>query len=242
MPAERNPILKPTSRRLKLSQLLGALWFTSLAVGAACYGQNATAAKPQAVPGDARSEASVGEGRVPPTPSAVIDIVEIQPFRLKTGYRYDWLQSRPIVSAGWLVVLKVDPKYVVPRDTAEPVLYAGDQTVQRLNQGHRSGHVIGIIPGDVDLASAPIWFGRPQLPERVTPAIISAERALADKAGIKPFSPDKINGARSNAIEVDDLAALLRGRAADLVLKYSPDEKNLVETWRLPSAGSVVPR
>jgi hypothetical protein len=242
MPAKSNPVLKPTSRRLKLTKLLGALWFSSLAAGSACYGQNATAAKPQAVLGDARSDASVEEGRVLATPSAVIDIGEIQPFRLKAGYRYDWLQSRPIVSAGLLVVLRVDPKHVLPRDTAEPVLYAGNQTVQRLNQGHRSGHVIGIIPGDVDLASAPIWFGRPQLPERVTPAIIRAERALADKAGIRPFSPDKINSVRREAIEVEDLAALLRGRAADLVLKYSPDEKHLAETWRLPSAGSVVPR
>lgn len=240
--AKSNPILKPTSRRLKLITLLGALWFSSLAAVSACHGQNAPAAKPQAVPRDAVSDAAVGEYRVPATPSAVIDIVEIQPFRLKAGYRYDWLQNRPLVSAGLLVVLRVDPKYVSPRATAEPVLYAGDQTVQRLNQGHRSGHVIGIIPGEVDLASAPIWFGRPELPERVTPQIIRAERALADKAGIKPFSPDKIKGARRDAIDVGDLAALLRGRAADLVLKYSPDEKDLAETWRLPSAGASVPR
>ncbi len=238
MPPQSNPAPKPTSRRLGLIKLLGALWFSSFAAVLACYGQNATAAKPQAVP-SVPSDATAGESRVPATPSAVIDIVEIQPFRLKAGYRYDWLQSRPLVSAGLLVVLRVDPKYVLPRDTAEPVLYAGDRTVQRLNQGHRSGHVIGIIPGEVNLASAPIWFGRPQLPERVTPAIAKEERALADKAGIKLLSPDKIKGARREAIVVDDLAALLRGRAADLVLKYSPDEKELTETWRLPTTGST---
>lgn len=232
---------KPTSRRLGLIKLLGALWFSLFASVLACYGQNATAAKPQAVP-SVTSDATAGESPVPATPSAVIDIVEIQPFRLKAAYRYDWLQNRPLVSAGLLVVLRVDPKYILPRDTAEPVLYAGDRTIQRLNQGHRSGHVIGIIPGEVNPASAPIWFGRPQLPERVTPQIIKAERALADRAGIRAFSPDKIKGVRRDAIEVDDLAALLRGRAADLVLKYSPDEKDLAETWRLPSTGSAVPR
>lgn len=241
MPAKSNPAPKPTSRRLGLIKLLGALWFSSFAAVLASYGQNATAAKPQAVP-SVSSDATAGESRVPATPSAVIDIVEIQPFKLKAGYRYDWLQERPLVSAGLLVVLRVDPKYVLPRDTAEPVLYAGDRTVQRLNQGHRSGHVIGIIPGEVNPASAPIWFGRPQLPERVTPQIIKAERALADRAAIRAFSPDKIKGARRDAIEVDDLAALLRGRAADLVLKYSPDEKDLAETWRLPSTGSAGPR
>jgi len=225
-----------------LTLLLGALWFSSLAVVSACYGQDATAAKPQAVPRDALRDASVRENPVPATPAAVLDIVEIQPFRLKAGYRFDWLQNRPLVNAGLLVVLRVDPKYVLPRDAAEPVLYVGDRTVQRLNEGHRSGHVIGIIPGEVDLGSAPIWFGRPQLPERVTPQIILEERALAEKAGIRAFSRDKSRGATRGAIEVEDLTALLRGPAADLVLKYSPDEKELAETWRLPRAGSVVPR
>jgi hypothetical protein len=241
MPPKSNPAPKPTSRRLGLIKLLGALWFSSFAAVLACYGQNATAAKPQAVP-SVPSDAAAGESRVPATPSAVIDIVEIQPFRLKAGYRYDWLQNRPLVSAGLLVVLRVDPKYVLPRDTAEPVLYAGDRTVQRLNQGHRSGHLIGIIPGEGNLASAPVWFGRPQLPERVTPQIIKAERALADKSGIRAFSPDKIKGTWRDAIEVDDLAALLRGRAADLVLKYSPDEKDLAASWRLPVADPTRPR
>jgi hypothetical protein len=241
MPANSNPVLKPTSRRLELFKWLGALWFSALAVPA-CFGQNATAAKPQAVPRDIRSVATVGEGSVPATPAGVIDILEIQPFRLKVGYQYDWLESRPFVSDGLLVVLRVDPNQVVPRNAAEPVLYAGDGTVQRLNQGNGSGYVIGIIPGQIDLASAPIWFGRPELPERVTPAVIKEERALADSAGIKAFSPDKIAGARRDPIEVDDLAALLRGPAADLVLKFSPDEKDLVETWRLPTTGSGVPR
>lgn len=235
MPANNNPLLKPTSRRLGLFRLLGAFWFSALAVPL-CFGQNAAAAKL-----DIRS-ATLGEERVPPTPSPVIDILEIEPFRLKVGYHYDWLESRPFVSDGLLVVLEVAPGHVVPRNIAEPVLYAGDRTVQRLNQGDVSGYVIGIIPGDLDLASAPIWFGRPELPERVTPAVIKAERALAESAGIEPFSPEKITAVRRAPIEADDLAALLRGPAGDLVLKYSPDEKDLVETWRLPATGSAVPR
>jgi hypothetical protein len=226
MPANSHPVSKPTSRRLL--RLVGAVWFSALAVPL-CFAQNAV---PRDVPSGATAAA----------PAAVLDILVIQPFRLKAAYSYDWLESRPLVSEGLLVVLRVDPSYVVPRNTAEPVLYAGDRTVQRLNQGQLSGYVIGIIPGDVDLAAAPIWFGRPELPERVTPEVIQGERALADSAGIKPFSPDKIAGARLEAIDVDDLPALLRGPAADLVLKFSPDEKDLVNTWRLPTTGSAVPR
>jgi hypothetical protein len=238
MSANSNPVMKPTSRRPELFRWLGALWFSALAVPV-CFGQNATAAKPQAVSRDVQSSATVGDERRPALPAAVIDILEIQPFRLKEGYQYDWLESRPFVSDGLLVVLRVDPNYVVPRDTAEPVLYAGDRTVQRLNQGQGSGYVIGIIPGDLDLAAEPIWFGRPELPERVTPEVIKAERALADSAGIKPFSPEKVTAVRRAPIEAADLADLLRGPAGDLVLNYSPDEKDLVETWRLPTTGSV---
>lgn len=175
-------------------------------------------------------------------PAAVIDILEIQPFALKEGYQYDWLQSRPFVSDGLLVVLKVDPSLVIPRNAAELVLYAGDRTVQRLSQGDRSGYVVAIIPGDVDLAAEPIWFGRPELPERVTADVIKEERSLADSAGIKPFGAEKVKVALRDAIEAEDLAALLRGPAADLVLKYSPDEKDLAGTWRLPTTGSTRPR
>ena len=224
MPASSNPVRKFTSRRRELFTWLGAFWFSAIAVPV-CFGQNAT-----------------GERRVPATPSAVIDILEIQPFRLRVGYHHNWLQSRPFVSEGLLVVLRVDASQVVPRETAEPVLYAGDRTVQRLNQGNGSGYVIGIIPGVIDLASAPIWFGRPDLPGRVTPKIISDERTLADSAGIKPFSADKIAAARREAIETDTLSTLLRGPAADLVLKYSPDEKHLADTWRLPTTGPKVSR
>jgi hypothetical protein len=239
MPSSSNPFLKPTSRRPGLFRWLGAFWFTALAVPV-CFGQNATA-KPETLPPDLRS-AMVEDKRVPATPAAVIDVLEIQPFRLKVGYSYGWLASQPLVSDGLLVVLRVDPRYVVPRNTAEPVLFAGDRTVQRLNQGNGSGYVIGIIPGELDLATEPIWFGRPQLPERVTPEVITEERELADRAGIKAFGADKIAGARRDPIDVDDLAVLLRGAAADLVLNYSPDEKHLAETWRLPTTGSGRPR
>lgn len=241
MPANSNGVPKPTSRRLELFTWLAAFWLIALVVPA-CLGQNAAAAKPQAVPADAPSQEAVAKLRMLPTPSGVYDILEIHPFRLKMGYHHDWLESRPFVSEGLLVVLRVDPSLVVPRNTAEPVLYAGDRTVQRLNKGNVSGFVIGIIPGNIDLATAPIWFGRPELPERVTPDVIVAERSLADSVAIKPFSPEKIAAAQRDPIIAGDLASLLRGPAADLVLKYSPDEKDLAETWRLPSAGTMVPR
>ena len=171
-------------------------------------------------------------------PVAVEGIVEILPFRLREGFRYDWRAERPTITSGVIVVLKADPKLLAPRDAAEPVLYAGDETVQRLNRGDGSGHLIGIIPGDaVDFGAAPIWFGRPDLPERVSAAMIRDERRLADQAGIKPAGADLAATIMREPVVAADLAALLRDHVADLVLKYAPDEKALAETWRLPTAG-----
>jgi hypothetical protein len=173
---------------------------------------------------------------VPKTPSAVIDIVFARPFTLAKGYTYDWSKERPLVSSGILVVLKVNPDLVIPRDSAEPVLYVGNQTAQRLNHGHESGYVIAIIPGDVDLTQVPIWFGSPELPERVNAEMIRSERTLAEAAKIRPFGARKVLSVKEGRLQASDLYSLLRDHAAELVLKYSPQEKKLAETWRLPVA------
>lgn len=172
----------------------------------------------------------------PTFPAPVTDLVVARPFALAEGYTYFWRQDRPTVRSGLLVVLRVEPELVFPRNVAEPVLYAGDWPVQRLNQGYESGHVIAIIPGDVDLTRAPIWFGRPELPERVTAEMIEAERALADRAEIRPFSATKVKRATRGRFEAPDLFSLLREQAANLVLEYSPQESDLAKTWRLPVA------
>lgn len=173
---------------------------------------------------------------VPATPAPVIDLVLAHPFTLAKGYRYNWNKDRPIVRSGTLVVLKVDPKLVIPRNSLEPVLYAGNQTAQRLNHGHKSGHVIAIIPGKIDLNQAPIWFGRPELPERVTAQMIRSERALADAAEIRPFAEKKVKAVSKKRLQASDLSSLLRDHIADLVLEYSPQEKHLAKKWRLPVA------
>lgn len=170
------------------------------------------------------------------TPAAVEDVVYIAPFALEQGYGYDWRQERPFIKSGTLVVFQVNPDYVYPRNAAEPVLYAGTQTAQRLNQGNESGFVIAIIPGEIELSREPVWFGAPELPERVNAETIAAERATAEKAGIRPFEADKVQAVTQERIGASDLAALLREPVAELLLKYSPQEKALAETWRLPVA------
>ncbi|HWR77489.1 MAG TPA: hypothetical protein VN283_09830 [Thiobacillus sp.] len=176
------------------------------------------------------------EVALPATPAAIKGILAARRFTLETPFPYTWTKEPIMVSTGVLVVLEVDPAYVVPRDTLEPVLYAGNVPVQRLNHGHRSGRVIGIVPGNIDLASTPIWFGSPELPERVTPSIAQSERTLAEKIGVHALPKARINAVQRPPVIAKDLATLLRTVAADLVLEFSPQEKDLAESWRLPVA------
>jgi hypothetical protein len=187
--------------------------------------------------GTCQSNALSAEVAAPATPAAVKGILAARRFTLGTPFPYTWTKEHIMVSSGTLVVLEVDPALVVPRDTLELVLYAGNVPVMRLNHGHKSGRVVGIIPGNVDLATTPIWFGAPELPGRVTTAMAETERARAEKAGaLRTFGQAPIVGLDQSAAASEDLAALLRTVAADLILRYSPQEKDLAESWRLPVA------
>lgn len=170
-------------------------------------------------------------------PQSVIDIVRIQPFRLEQSFKYDWRRDHPDVRSGLLVVFKVDPDLVMPKNALEPVLYAGNQTVQRLNHGHESGFVIGIIPEQIDLSKEPIWFGTPALPERINAEMIAKERTKAERLGISALKSTDIQSRTRDMIVASDLTTLLREQAANLLLEFSPQEKPLADSWRLPVTG-----
>lgn len=170
-------------------------------------------------------------------PRPVIDIVHVQPFRLRQSFEYDWRRERPDVRSGLLVVFKVDPDLVTPRNALEPVLYAGNHTVQRLNHGNESGFVIGIIPEQIDLSREPVWFGPPNLPERIDSEMIAAERARAERLGISALESIDIQSRTRDPVVASDLTTLLREQAAELVLEFSPQEKRLADAWRLPVTG-----
>ena len=115
---------------------------------------------------------------------------------------------------------------------AEPVLYVGEQTAERLNHGYPSGHVIAIAPGDLDLNKALLWFGTPDLPERVDTNMAKAELNLAKAAGIEPFSAKKIEtalaqgGKELNGATIVDVLRV----AAGLIREYSPEEEHIADT------------
>ncbi|MFI4916185.1 MAG: hypothetical protein ACIAS6_06735 [Phycisphaerales bacterium JB060] len=172
--------------------------------------------------------------QMPATPAAVQDIVFAQPFTLDQGEVSTWRAERPVVDSGYIIVLKVNPDLVYPRQSAEPVLYVGDTTAERMNVGYRSGYVVAVVGAEItgeqamDLSKVKIWFGTPELPERVDANRIAQESALADAAGIKAFSAEKINNLlaqndtlseRTKAGILDDVAAQIR--------RFSPQEEEL---------------
>lgn len=190
----------------------------------------------QAAAAQAKPDATARTAAAPPSPKPVNDLLFARPFTLAKGYRNTWSKERALVSSGVLVVLEVDPALVARRDAAQPVLYAGNTPVQRLNHGDQSGRVIGIVPGVADLSGSPIWFGAPGLPERAVAETTRAERARAERSGIRPFAAEKLRSVTRPPAAAEDLAALLRDHAAPLVFQYSPQEKDLAEAWRLASA------
>lgn len=113
-------------------------------------------------------------------------------------------------------------------------MYVGEQTAERVNIGYSSGHVIAIVPGSPDIAKTPIWFGAPELPERID--INTARKASALTVGIKPFSLDKVKAALTKGGErltVADRDAL-RPHFSTLLQQYSPDERELIEMFNVP--------
>jgi len=166
-------------------------------------------------------------------PTPVIGLVAAQPFTLREPYNHLWRYEQPAVSSGYLLVVQGDPALFLPRQSLEPVLYVGRQTAERVNLGHESGHLVAIVPGDLD--DPRLWFGAPALPEQVGETWINREHARATAAGITPMPRSRLVDALRTGgapLALGTRAELLR-RAAELVERYSPQERQLVETIRL---------
>ncbi|MCP3904071.1 MAG: hypothetical protein GY715_10595 [Planctomycetes bacterium] len=177
---------------------------------------------------------------IPATPAPVLDLVSVQPYTLTKGAVHRWRAEKPTHRTGYMLVLRVDPALVFPRQIAQPVLYVGKQTAERVNMGHESGYVIAFVPGVtddpahpqyIDLAQSRMWFGSPDLPERVDARRIAQEHEAAVKAGIQPFPARKIEDARrkGGALNAEPTKRTLVHDAMRLVLKYSPQERELAD-------------
>jgi hypothetical protein len=209
-----------------IALVLGSLALASLAAVSVVNAQEPATAPDTTAPADDAPRA------IPTTPAAVDDIVYARKFTLRESYKFRWCKEKPNITSGYLLVLKVNPDLVLPRQVAEPVLYVGDQTAERLNNGYHSGHVVALAPGAPDLTKALMWFGTPELPERVDAEMAKAELGLAKAAGIKPFSAKAIKAALAQGgkdLTGSNVVDVLRV-AADLIKRYSPAEEERART------------
>jgi hypothetical protein len=171
----------------------------------------------------------------PSTPSAsaraasgVLSILCAAPFELDEPFPHDWSAERPLVGAGWLVTLEVDPDLVRPRQVAERVLQIGGVTLERINQGDESGRVIAIVPAPIDLFAEPAFFGAAALPEQVDLAARVRELDAARAADIEPFPTAVVQAALDcggGRFELADRSAVLE-LAAQWILDHSPVEED----------------
>ena len=188
---------------------------------------------------------------LPATPAPTGTVHYAERVVLDESFDYEWRAERPAVNAGWLLVVDVDAACVVPRQTEQPVLYAGTQVAMRYNVGFRAQRVVIFVPSTVDangeltlkLEEMPIWFGAPDLPERVDQNLIDAERAVANDAGIAPRPAQELAPLtdRQHAPRVlADRSALDRA-AARLIIKYVPEEEELGRLLLAPPPGGEGP-
>jgi len=188
---------------------------------------------------------------IPEAPSVVspaFDILMAQAFRVDEPFVHTWRAESPTVRAGYLLVLDVDPVYVRPRQGLEPVLYVGTQTAERLNVGFPSGRVVALVPApltdtgapDLELDEALIWFGSPELPERVDQERIALEHDRARDAGVRPLRAARVQSAIDTrttggaaVMQFADRTELER-HAARQMLVFAPDDSETARGILVP--------
>ena len=97
-------------------------------------------------------------------------LVHLQPFALERGFPHYWCAERPLVEAGYLVVVSATREEAARREVGEPILMLGERVIERLNDGRESGVIVGLVP-------APLRRGAPalaleRLPLHFAPAVL----------------------------------------------------------------------
>lgn len=172
-------------------------------------------------------------------PGAVRSILHIQPFRLAEPYTHNWRAERPSVRAGYLIVLDVDAAAFAPRQSLEPVLQFGPETVQRINHGHPDGRLIGLVPATPGpngwplgkLTNAAPFLAAPALPEQVL-AVTALESWNLE--GGSALAAHVVRASISTpGLDLANYDELLRA-AGNLILIHAPGESELAGTLLMP--------
>jgi hypothetical protein len=186
---------------------------------------------------------------LPPLPSdpsaATVKLLVARPFTLSEPYTHWYRSEQPSISSGVLLVLEVQDRSLIhPRQGYQPVLQVGTETAEPLNLGELSGHVVALVPAqvgadgqvDLDLTTTPIFYGEPELAERLDLAAVRTRRDSAVDRGILPPSSAAVQAASLGQVHFQD-DHQLRLWAADLIEAWSPQEADLVTGLRAPLVG-----
>lgn len=232
----------PTAFLLAFAAATCSMWLG----GGAAAQQSPQAPQPGAA---AASDEKGSLPELPKTPSvrSAAQPVLVQWVQLATAYPSDFRAERPLVRAGWLVVIRADAALLTPRSLAEPLLLAAGEgwtaSAEWLQHGHTSGHRVCFIPfvDDAQRTDSPtadgtagaikaranlrglrIWFGTPELPERVDAAMLTRERALAEASGVQPIQKERMPTPAAD-LSLADKAELV-ARMRQLAATWCPSE------------------
>jgi hypothetical protein len=164
---------------------------------------------------------------------SVRGLVYARPFTLEQPYSYAYSKEQPRIQSGYILVLNVDPELAQPRNAWTPVIYVGRYPAEITNLRVESGRLVVLVPGEVDLAKDPAYFGSVELPERVDAARGAEELAAALKIGIRPFSSDVIasalaaGGPALRAVGINDVYRAVAG----VLTTYVPEDRDRAEQY-----------
>lgn len=126
----------------------------------------------------------------PARAAAPVDSVALAwPFSVDQPFPYTWRADHPEVREGLILVVGVDPGVARPRQGPHPVLYVGDTPAERLSWSATAPWLVVLVPGPVDLARTPVYWGDETLPEQVDATHGQAQLDAALRAGIAPLAP-----------------------------------------------------
>jgi len=193
-----------------------------------------------------------------PAQAEAFTLLYARPFLLEQPYTHTWREEAPQVRSGYVLVLQAELERIRPRQTLEPVLYAGAQTAERINAPRAApgsasgvpgalGQLVVLVPAPLDAQGrvafdpwkTPIFLGTPAFPEEVDAARVRLELARARRLGLGPPRRPKATAAaralaRSPApLRLPDRDAL-ELELANLIERYSPAEVDLVRGMRVP--------
>jgi hypothetical protein len=178
----------------------------------------------------AASPAHVDGPPVTADPSGVV-LEWAEPFAMATPDHYPWVAGAPAFDQGFIVQLRVDPKWVTPHDVGMHAIYLGATPVAIVNADVVGGCAVGYVMGRPDLAKSELYVGSTELPERIDAVAGQAELAAARAAGAHPIDAPTVAKATQPEVTVADLRGVY-AILADRVAACSPGETDLLHVLR----------